>query len=107
GNRADDGIRAVTVTGVQTCALPISITWLNSTYDGTTNAASAQADGVAGESNLSPASSLEYFNGSTAGVAGTGFTAAPKNAGTYEVGRGAGREGEEHAVGGGRLVTNV
>ena len=63
----------------------VSITWLNSTYDGTANAASAQADGVAGETNLSPAASLEYFNGSTAGVAGTGFTTAPKNAGTYAV----------------------
>ena len=40
---------------------------------------------MAGETNLSPASSLEYFNGSTAGVAGTGFTTAPKNAGTYAV----------------------
>jgi large repetitive protein len=63
----------------------VAITWLNSTYDGTANAASAQADGVVGETNLSPAPSLEYFDGSAAGAVGTGFTVAPKDAGTYAV----------------------
>src|SRR5205807_3570832 len=42
-------------------------------------------NGVGGDSNLSPAATLEYFSGSTAGTAGTGTTTAPTNAGTYTV----------------------
>src|SRR5439155_161719 len=73
-----------TITIAQATA-SVSITWANSTYDGTTNPASATVDGVAGETNLSPAATLEYFVGGSAGTAGTGSTAAPKNAGTYTV----------------------
>src|SRR5205823_5980066 len=57
----------------------VTITWSNSTYDGTTNPASAQVDGVGGETNLSPAATFEYFAGSTAGTAATGSTTAPQH----------------------------
>src|SRR5213075_2829311 len=64
----------------------VSITWATpQTYNTNTHPATAQADGVGGETNLSPAPSLEYFSGPTAGTAGTGTTTAPTNAGTYTV----------------------
>src|SRR5207245_2523627 len=65
-------------------ASSVTITWANSTYDGTTNPASAQVDGVGGETSIGSAS-FEYFVGATAGTAGTGSATAPKNAGTYAV----------------------
>src|SRR5205085_4837118 len=34
--QAEDGIRDLTVTGVQTCALPIFVDWLNSTEEPST-----------------------------------------------------------------------
>jgi hypothetical protein len=61
----------------------ISITWDNSTYDGDPNAASAQVDGVGGETDLSPAATLAYHSGSTA--SGSPLAGAPTDAGTYTV----------------------
>ena len=63
----------------------VSITWSNSTYNTTSNPATATVNGVGGDTNLSPAATLEYFSGSTAGAAGTGTATAPTNAGTYTV----------------------
>src|SRR5207249_9958929 len=54
-------------------------------YNSSTHPATAVVNGVGGDSNLSPAATLEYFSGSTAGPAGTGTTTAPTNAGTYTV----------------------
>ena len=42
-------------------------------------------NGVGGDTNLSPAATLEYFAGATAGAAGTGTATAPTNAGTHTV----------------------
>src|SRR5207244_3024178 len=62
------------------------ITWATpQTYNSSTHPATAVVNGVGGDSNLSPAATLEYFSGSTAGTAGTGTTTAPTNAGTYTV----------------------
>jgi hypothetical protein len=62
----------------------VTITWATpQTYTSSTHPATATVDGVGGESNLSPAATLEYFSGSTAGTAGSGSATAPTNAGTY------------------------
>src|SRR5919205_1087329 len=64
----------------------VAITWANSTYDGTANTASAQANGITGENNLSPAPSLAYYAGANPNfVTDTPLAGAPKNAGTYTV----------------------
>src|SRR5439155_753072 len=55
------------------------------TYTGSTTPSLHDALPICGDSNLSPAATLEYFSGSTAGTAGTGTTTAPTNAGTYTV----------------------
>ena len=60
----------------------VSITWANSTYDATANAASATVSGV-GNANLGAADSLTYYAGTTA--SGTPLSGAPKDAGTYTV----------------------
>src|SRR5256886_5783374 len=41
--QAEDGIRDLTVTGVQTCALPISRPWRSTSYDDMDDPPSAQA----------------------------------------------------------------
>ena len=62
------------------------ITWATpQTYNGSTHPATAVVNGVGGDTNLSPAATLEYFAGPTAGTAGTGTATAPTNAGTYTV----------------------
>ena len=61
----------------------VSVTWLDSTYDGSSNSASAVVNGVAGESDLSPAATFAYYAGSTA--TGSPLAGAPTNAGTYTV----------------------
>ena len=64
----------------------VSITWATpQTYNGSNHPATAQVDGVGGDSDLSPAATLEYFSGDTAGTAGTGSATAPTNAGDYSV----------------------
>ena len=61
----------------------VHIVWANSTYDGSANAASATASGIAADGDLSPAPSLVYYSGSTA--TGTPLAGAPTDAGTYTV----------------------
>ncbi|MGH2839852.1 MAG: hypothetical protein ACRDKY_03385, partial [Solirubrobacteraceae bacterium] len=69
---------------VQKAAPTLVITWATpQTYNTSTHPATATVDGVGGDVNLSPAATLEYFSGSTAGTAGTGTATAPTNAGTY------------------------
>src|SRR5439155_774927 len=53
------------------------------TYNSSTHPATAVVNGVGGDTNLSPAATLEYFSGSSAGTAGTGTATAPTAAGTY------------------------
>jgi hypothetical protein len=61
----------------------VVVSWADSTYDGNPNAASAVANGVAGETGLSPAPTLTYYSGPTA--TGTPLAGAPTAAGTYTV----------------------
>ena len=64
----------------------VVITWATpQTYNSSTHPATAVVNGVGGDTNLSPAATLEYFAGATAGAAGTGTATAPTNAGTYTV----------------------
>nr|MBA2382514.1 MBG-2 domain-containing protein [Chloroflexota bacterium] len=64
----------------------VVITWATpQTYTGSSHPATATINGVGGETNLSPAATLEYFAGSTAGTAGSGTSTAPTNTGTYTV----------------------
>ncbi len=75
-----------TALTVDKAAASIVITWATpQTYNSSTHPASAVVNGVGGDTNLSPAATLEYFAGSTAGLAGTGTATAPTNAGTYTV----------------------
>jgi hypothetical protein len=61
----------------------VHISWAGSTYDGTPNAASATASGIAADGVLSPAPALVYYAGSDA--TGTALAGAPTDAGTYTV----------------------
>nr|MBA2712847.1 MBG-2 domain-containing protein [Rubrobacteraceae bacterium] len=61
----------------------VNITWSNSTYDGSANAASASVSGVGTSPENLGAASLTYYAGSTA--TGTPLSGAPKDAGTYTV----------------------
>src|SRR3954447_18466103 len=85
GNGNYNGDSAVKTITIAKAAATVKVTWADSTYDSASHPASATVDGVGGDTNLSPAATLEYFSGSTAGAAGTGSTSAPVNAGTYTV----------------------
>src|SRR3954454_13836276 len=85
GNGNYNGDSAVKTIVIAKAAATVKVTWADATYDNGSHPASATVDGVGGETNLSPAATLEYFSGSTAGAAGTGSTSAPTNAGTYTV----------------------
>ena len=77
--------KTITINPVDT---QVNITWASpQAYDGGTHPATATVTGpVAADNPIgSPAVSFEYFNGNTAGLAGTGTTTAPTNAGTYTV----------------------
>ncbi|MGH2918574.1 MAG: MBG domain-containing protein, partial [Solirubrobacteraceae bacterium] len=86
GNGNYNGDSAVKTITIDKAAATVKITWATpQTYNTSTHPATATVDGVGGDVNLSPAATLEYFSGSTAGTAGTGTTTAPTNAGTYTV----------------------
>src|SRR5206468_1871598 len=71
---------------IGTASANVVITWATpQTYNASTHPATAVVNGVGGDTNLSPAATLEYFSGNSAGTAGTGTTTAPTNAGTYTV----------------------
>jgi hypothetical protein len=86
GNNNYNGSSATKTITIQKANSSVSISWTTpQTYDTNPHPATAQANGVNGQTNLSPAPSLEYFTGNTAGTAGTGSATAPTNAGTYTV----------------------
>ncbi len=86
GNTNYDPTSDVKTIVIDKAAASIVITWATpQTYNSSTHPASAVVNGVGGDTNLSPAATLEYFAGSTAGLAGTGSATAPTNAGTYTV----------------------
>src|SRR5205814_2369429 len=64
-------------------ASTVHITWSNSTYDGTANAASATVSEIGSAGDLSPAVTFAYYSGLTA--TGSALPAAPTNAGTFTV----------------------
>src|SRR5205085_5277817 len=64
-------------------AASVDVTWAESTYDASANPASAQVNGVSGETDLSPKATFKYFSGSSA--SGTPLPGAPTGAGTYTV----------------------
>src|SRR4029077_17484339 len=75
--------KTITIT---TASATVVITWATpQTYNSSTHPATAVVNGVGGDTDLSPAATLEYFSGSSAGLAGAGTTTAPTNAGTYTV----------------------
>src|SRR5205823_1878403 len=65
----------------------VEITWATpQTYNSSTHPATAVVNGVGGDSNLSPAATLEYFSGSTAGTARTGTTTPTRRASDHTIG---------------------
>src|SRR6266550_3929951 len=71
---------------IGTASANVVITWATpQTYNASTHPATAVVNGVGGDTDLSPAATLEYFSGGSAGTAGTGTTTAPTAAGTYTV----------------------
>src|SRR2546422_2959268 len=86
GNGNYDPASAVKTIVINTASATVVITWATpQTYNSSTHPATAVVNGVGGDTDLSPAATLEYFSGSTAGTAGLGTTTAPTNAGTYTV----------------------
>ena len=86
GNGNYNSASATKTIVIDKAAASVDITWASpQTYNSNTHPATAQVDGVGGETNLSPAATLEYFAGATAGAAGTGSATAPTNAGTWTV----------------------
>ena len=86
GNGNYDPASATKTIVIGKAAASVVITWATpQTYNGSTHPATAVVNGVGGDTNLSPAATLEYFAGPTAGTAGTGTATAPTNAGTYTV----------------------
>src|SRR2546422_5785818 len=86
GNGNYDPASAVKTIVINTASATVVITWATpQTYNSSTHPATAVVNGVGGDTNLSPAATLEYFVGGSAGLAGTGTTTAPTNAGTYTV----------------------
>jgi hypothetical protein len=79
---ATDVVRTVSASKA---TATVSITWSGSTFDGSANAASARLTGLRGAAISSPAATLEYFSGTSAGTAGSGSSSAPVDAGTYTV----------------------
>src|SRR5439155_27363672 len=61
----------------------VAVSWSDATYDATAHPASAQVNGVGGETGLAPAATFEYFTGSS--VSGSPLAGAPVGAGTYTV----------------------
>jgi hypothetical protein len=61
----------------------VHITWANSTYDGTANAATATVSGVVADGDLLPHPSFVYYAGPD--TTGSPLTGAPTNAGDYTV----------------------
>src|SRR5204862_99580 len=61
----------------------VAITWADSTYNSSPNAATATVSGVAIDGDLLPHPTFEYYTGSAAGLAGSGTPVAPTAAGTY------------------------
>jgi len=60
-----------------------TLTWSGSTYNGSPNSASAQADGIAGEDDLAPAPTIAYYPGAAIESGETALAGAPTDAGTY------------------------
>ena len=86
GNGNYNGDTAEKTVTIAKAAASVSITWATpQTYNGSAHPATATVNGVGGETDLSPAASLEYFAGSSALTAGTGSATAPTDAGTYTV----------------------
>ena len=46
----------------------VAVSWSDATYDATAHPASAQVNGVGGETGLAPAATFEYFSGSRQGA---------------------------------------
>src|SRR5439155_641882 len=86
GNGNYDPASAVKTIVIDKASATVVITWSSpQTYNSSTHPATAVVNGVGGDTNLSPAATLEYFSGSSAGTAGTGTATAPTAAGTYTV----------------------
>ena len=73
----------VVTNSIARVAPTIAITWVNGVYNTNPHPASAVVNGVAGQTNLTPAATLVYYAGSSVG--GTPLSGAPVNAGTYTV----------------------
>ena len=86
GNTNYEGDTDTTTIVINKAVATVAVTWASpQTYNGSTHPATAVVNGVGGDTNLSPAATLEYFAGATAGAAGTGLVTAPTNAGTWTV----------------------
>src|SRR2546422_7134947 len=86
GNGNYDPASAVKTIVINTASATVVITWATpQTYNSSTHPATAVVNGVGGDTNLSPAATLEYFSGSSAGTAGTRTATAPAAAGTHTV----------------------
>src|SRR4051812_48594527 len=83
GNDDYNGSSATKTITISKAASTVHITWSNSTYDGTTNPASATVSGVAADGDLLPHPSFLYYSGSDS--SGTALAGAPKGAGSLPV----------------------
>src|SRR6266542_6351508 len=75
--QAEDGIRDATVTGVQTCALPISGSWRSLDPDGVAGAFDGQTQDVKTWPQVGDGARRERAHGSHAGARGTARSPAP------------------------------
>ena len=65
GNGNYDPASAVKTIVIEKAAATVAITWATpQTYNSASHPATAQVNGVGGDTNLSPAATLEYFSGS-------------------------------------------
>src|SRR5439155_6814968 len=95
--QAEDGIRDGHVTGVQTCALPIS------PHRGASRRAAVRGQEVGASARAGAASSVAVAVGGVRAARAAGTGAAPCVTGAAQIGRASCRERVESSVGGGAL----
>src|SRR5205823_1039875 len=86
GNNNYDPASDTKTISITTASATVAITWASpQTYTSSTHPATAQVDGVGGDTNLAPAATRAEERRVREGAAGRGTATAPTNAGTYTV----------------------